>query len=412
MLPSKRGAAVAAAIFAGALAAVALHVISRRAPSRTAELLHLAPGIGMPGAPPASAEGLHQRITQMEARLQANPADAGAAILLADALLRQARAATDGRAANRAADVLGAVLKDDPGQYDALRLLGAVELSRHRFRDALDIGRRARDQRPKDAWNYGVIGDAHLELGDYAEAFEAFETMASLRPSADAYARVSYARELRGDLAGALEVMTMAAAATTAHDLEARAWYTAHMGELLLKMGALTEAEREYRRAAFLFPDYPYAMVGLGKVYVARGDRDRALDIFLAQLTRAPTLDLAARIGDLYAQRGNAAESEHYYQLAEDLAGPAAAQTEAALALFLAERDRKLPEALRIASAVAENRHDIFTDDAAAWALYKNGRLDEAVAAAKRALRTGTRDERILQHAAAIRRRAAAATIR
>ena len=79
------------------------------------------------------------------------------------------------------------------------------------------------------------------------------------------------------------------------------------------------------------------------------------------------------------------------------------AQTEAALALFLAEHDRKLPEAVKIAEAVAAARHDIFTDDALAWAYYKTGRLDDAFAASERALRTGTRDERILAHAAAIR---------
>jgi hypothetical protein len=36
--------------------------------------------------------------------------------------------------------------------------------------------------------------------------------------------------------------------------------------------------------------------------------------------------------------------------------------------LFLAERDRKLTDALAIAKAVAATRHDIFTEDALAWA--------------------------------------------
>jgi len=135
---------------------------------------------------------------------------------------------------------------------------------------------------------------------------------------------------------------------------------------------------------------------------VAAGDRDGALELFLAQLKRTPTLDLAARIGDLYADRGDRVESERYYQLAEDLAGPAAAQTEANLALFLAERGRKLPVAIQVAEAVAARRSDIFTEDALAWAYYKAGRLREAAAASARALRTGSRDDRILSHAALI----------
>jgi len=75
----------------------------------------------------------------------------------------------------------------------------------------------------------------------------------------------------------------------------------------------------------------------------------------------------------------------------------------APLALFLAERDRKLPEALAIAQAVAATRDDIFTRDALAWAYYKVGRIDDAFAASERALRTGTRDERVRSHAARIR---------
>ena len=73
------------------------------------------------------------------------------------------------------------------------------------------------------------------------------------------------------------------------------------------------------------------------------------------------------------------------------------------LALFLAERDRKLPEAVTVAESVAALRHDIFTQDALAWVYYKTGQLDKALSASQRALRTGTRDERILTHAAAIR---------
>ena len=140
-----------------------------------------------------------------------------------------------------------------------------------------------------------------------------------------------------------------------------------------------------------------------GKVKAAAHDRNGALTIYLEQMKGTPTLDLAARIGDLYAQDGHPAHAERYYQLAEDLAGPGIVQTESTLALFLAEHDRKLPDAVAIAKAVAAVRHDIFTEDALAWACYKTGRLGEAFSASQRALRTGTRDERILSHAATIR---------
>ena len=139
---------------------------------------------------------------------------------------------------------------------------------------------RARDMRPDDAWNYGVIGDASIELGEYEAAFDAFDTMMKMRPNAAAYARVAYARELKGNLRGALEAMQMAVQATTAHDPEAQAWYVAHVAEIALRMGRLDEANREFRRAAFIFPDYPFAKIGQGKVMAIRGDREGALAIF------------------------------------------------------------------------------------------------------------------------------------
>jgi len=394
---------VAVTILAATVAAVAPHVISRAKPSRDSEEVSVGPAVGMPGAPPTTTSGLMERIKEMEARLRAQPDDTGAAVLLADALLRQARATNDGRPAGRASEVLSAALKDHPGQYDLLRMLGAIYLSQHRFRDALEMARRSRDLRPDDAWNYGVLGDAHVELGEYADAFDAFDTMMALRPNAAAYARVAYARELQGDVDGALSAMQRAARATAPNDPEAQAWYAAQTGELSIKLHKLDDADREFRRAVFLFPDYPLAVIGHGKVRVARGDRDGALAIYLEQLKRTPTLDLAARIGDLYAARGDAAQADHYYQLAEDLAGPGVVQTEANLALYLADHDRKLSDAVTIAEAVAATRHDIFTEDALAWAYYKTGRFNDAYAASQRALRTGTRDEALLARADRIR---------
>ena len=80
--------------------------------------------------------------------------------------------------------------------------LGSLALSRHRFAEALALGRRARAISPTTARNYGVIGDALVELGRYREAFRAFDTMASLQPGLSSYARIAHARDLRRRPAG------------------------------------------------------------------------------------------------------------------------------------------------------------------------------------------------------------------
>ena len=88
-------------------------------------------------------------------------------------LLRQARVTGDGRLSGRAGSLLTSVLKDIARPLRrAATALAPRHLSQHRFREALEIGRRARDLRPDDAWNYGVIGDASIELGEYEDAFD------------------------------------------------------------------------------------------------------------------------------------------------------------------------------------------------------------------------------------------------
>ena len=63
---------------------------------------------------------------------------------------------------------------------------------------------------------------------------------------------------------------------------------------------------------------------------------------------------------------------------------------------------KKSPKPSSIAEEAARTRHDIFTEDALAWAYFKAGRVEDAKRAIRLALRTGTRDRDILRHAEAI----------
>ena len=73
-----------------------------------------------------------------------------------------------------------------------------------------------------------------------------------------------------------------------------------------------------------------------------------------------------------------------------------------AITSFLAEHGEKLDEAVTIAEDAAKIRHDIFTQDALAWAYFKAGRATDAKRTIRLALRTGTRDRDILRHAEVI----------
>ena len=326
-------------------------------------------------------------------------------LTLADALLRQIRVSGNAawqRKPTRAAPVSSAT----PERYDARSMLAATYLSQHRFSDALREARRCQAMRADDAWVYGVIGDAHLERGEYDAAFDAFDRMAAIKPTAAAYARVSYARELQGDLPGALRTMQMAAESTSPHDPESLAWHRAQLGQLHLEMGQLADARREFLYAGHVFPGHPFAAAGLARVAAASGDARSALDIVMAMLATTPTPADLALSGDLMAKLGQPEAAERQYRLAE-AAWRSDAPEPSRLARFLAEHGRRLDEAIAIGERARIDRNDIFTADALAWAYFQTGQLDKAKAMMALALRTGTRDRIIRAHAAEIRGRRA-----
>jgi tetratricopeptide (TPR) repeat protein len=363
----------------------------------------LAPGADLPDPGNAfvrttSREDLALTVAAMTQRLRSQPDDGAAAASLADALLRQTRVANDPALAVHAEQALRRALAAEPLDYPARRMLGAVLLSQHRFREAIREASRARQLRPSDAWNDGVIGDAHLELGEYDEAFAAFDRMAAARPDAASYARVSYAREMQGDLDGAIHLMTMALEATPARDPESLAWHETQLGHLLFASGKPEPALRHFARADFLFPGYGPAAEGRVRLLAASGDAAAAWAQGNDAFAAAPTPVLAACLGDLARQRGDAAQADRFYQIAEELWR----REPVALARFLADRGRDIPRAVALAEAAAAARRDIFTADALAWALFRAGRRTEALPAIRNALRTGTADREILAHAAAI----------
>jgi len=356
--------------------------------------------LGTAAAATTSRADLERTIAAMRRRL-AEGDDPDAAIQLAEALLRQTRVTGNAGLANEAESALRRVVARDPEDYGACRMLAAVYVSQHRFADGRAEASRCRLMRRDDAWLLGVMGDAELELGEYDDAFEAFDVMMALRPNASSYARASYARELQGDMTRALELMRMALSATAPGDPEAVAWHLAQIGHLQLALGQVREAERSFAHADHVFPGHPMAAEGRARVLIARQDLGGALALLEPQVAAMPTPDGLALIGDVQAALGSAVDADRSYRLAE-AAWMSDAPEPARLARFLATRGRRLRDALDLARREAAVRRDIFTDDALAWALFRAGDIGGAAAAIGRALRTGSKDRTIRYHAAAI----------
>jgi tetratricopeptide (TPR) repeat protein len=333
-------------------------------------------------------------LPQLQQQVRANPTDVVGLGLLGLAYQQRARETGDPTYYTKSDGVLRLALRYAPEDLIATGGLGTLALSRHRFRDALALGRRAIALSPSTARGHGVVGDALVELGRYREAFAAFDRMASLKPGLSSYARVSYARELLGDVHGAAQAMRLAVDAAVGQP-EAVAWSQTQLGKLMWSQGRVTAAEREYRNALAIRPGYVYALDGLAQVEAARGHLRRAVSYERRAVEAMPLPQFVATLGDLEHLTGNEAAARRQYGLIgaiHKLLSANGVRTDLETAAFDVDHSVRLPKALSLARAAHHERPSIDGDDVLAWALARNGRCTDALHYSKRALRLGTLD--------------------
>jgi tetratricopeptide (TPR) repeat protein len=160
-------------------------------------------------------------------------------------------------------------IKDTDLKFRALSAKAGVELSQHEFAKALVTGEEALKLNPYNSGIYGVLTDANVELGNYAKAVEMADKMVSIKPDLRSYSRVSYLREIHGDVPGAIEALTMAVGAG-APGADNTSWCMVTLGNLYMEYGQLEEAEKVFLAALEARPDYPFALEGLAAVEIER----------------------------------------------------------------------------------------------------------------------------------------------
>jgi tetratricopeptide (TPR) repeat protein len=340
--------------------------------------------------------------------VRSHPGNAACYTKLAVAFMRKQRESGDPAYYGRAEQALRKALALSPDNYEALKTLAWVQMGQHRFAEARKLAEQCIRLQPNDYWNYGTLGDADVELGEYPAAVEAVQHMVDLKPGLPAYARVAYLRELHGKRPGAIKMMVMAAEAANPVDHESNAWCWTQVGDLAFKGGELKEARHSYDVALHWLPDYYLALAGQARVATAERKLDEAERCLTRAIAVIPRPDLLAAVGDVYALAGKSEQARKQYDLVvqvEAVNRAAGAPDNRHLSLFYANHDRDLATALSLARREFAARHDIYTCDALAWALYKNRRYAEAWSMARQAMRLKTEDAAILYHAGMIAER-------
>jgi tetratricopeptide (TPR) repeat protein len=333
-------------------------------------------------------------LTRLQARLRANPDDVSALDSLGLGYQQRARETGDPTYYTKSGQALHRALRLAPRDLIATSGLGSLALSRHRFRLALVLGRRARAISPMTARNYGVIGDALVELGRYPAAFRTFDEMASMQPGLSSYSRVAHARLLLGDIPGAISAMKLAADAAQGQG-EADAWTHVQLGLIYLSVGRYEAAVAENRHALYVFPEYALALDALARAEAGLGRYAAAIRDEQEAVNRIPLPQYVSTLGDLYGATGRPGMAKKQYELIaviQRLLVANGVKTDLETALFNVDHKLELPASLALSRLAWRERPSIDGDDVLAWALERTGHCGEALRYSRRALRLGTLD--------------------
>jgi tetratricopeptide (TPR) repeat protein len=364
---------------------------------------------------PAPTETAHV-IHSAQAIITRNPKDAAAYAGLGAAYFQRARETGDVSDYQLAEEALSKSLDLVAADFSADTALGTMAevcMGEHRFADALNYALKALSLGTGDVSPFAIVGDAYADMGEYDKAAAAYARLTprdmTLSPR-DAYARdsrLSYLKFISGDTAAAIGLMKTAVTEGVEAQLpsENLAWLYFELGEYETQAGDIASADAAYMAALNTHPGDYRTLAALARLRANNGRYVDAIELYKKAIAVVPMPVFISELGDLYAKTGDQAGAQKQYALVEyiGLLGHInQVLHNRDLALFYADHDMKLSEALDLAQKELEVRHDVYTWDALAWALYKNGKLAEAAKASEKAMRFGTRDSLLLFHAGMI----------
>ena len=259
--------------------------------------------------------------------IQNNSADLEAYLNLAQLFVKEARVTGEhGHYYPGALQMVDEILKQNPENTDlrfrALTTKAGVQLSLHEFDQALATGREAIKLNPTNAQIHGVLVDAHVELGQYDQAVAIADKMMSIKPDLRSYSRVSYLREIHGDVEGAIEAMHMAVKAGFP-GYEETAWSMLTLGDLYKTYGDYDKAKSVYSAILIDRPDYPFAIAALADIYYLEGDLKNAERKLNEAIQIIPEVGYYVQIAQIYKDQNRTAElndlmGEVFEMLADD----------------------------------------------------------------------------------------------
>jgi tetratricopeptide (TPR) repeat protein len=300
------------------------------------------------------------------------------------------------------------VLAKEPSNFEGLIYQALIYLSQHHFAEGLAIAEKARLANPDNAFIYGILTDANVELGNYKEAIADADRMVSIRPDIRSYSRISYLREIHGDIPGAIEAMGLAVDAGAPGD-ESTEWCRVQLGRLFEYEGDLQKAEGCYKTSIQNRKQYGYAFAGLGRLATNKKEYDKAIGYYMQADTLVKDYSFREEMVDLYVESGHADKAkaivksllddmnkEAKTSAADENIGHYADRELALLYVKAGDLDKALDHAMLEYKRRPKN---IDVNETVAWVYYKRGEGEKAVKYLEEALKTGSKNPNLLHRA-------------
>jgi predicted O-linked N-acetylglucosamine transferase (SPINDLY family) len=193
------------------------------------------------------------------------------------------------------------ILAQQPGNPDALHLLGllAHQVGQHDM--AVDLIHQAIARKPNFPGAYSNLGIALKAKGQLDEAIAAFRQAIVLNPHhLEAYSNLGIALKDQGQFDEAILAYRQALALNPnlaeVHN---------NLGNALREKGQFDEAIAAYQQAVALNPNYPEAYLNLGTILQARGELDAAIAAFRQAIALKPDLaETHIYLGNALRDRG------------------------------------------------------------------------------------------------------------
>ncbi len=323
---------------------------------------------------------------------------------LGDSYMQKARETADVTYYNHAEKAYGRALDLNPKNVPALGGMAWVNGGRHEFEKSIEWANKAIAVDPKDNDAYGLIGDADVEMGNYDAAYAHYQQMLDIRPDTSSYSRGAHLLWLMGDSRKAIWLMAKAIK-TGGPFAENTAWCRAQLALMLTATGALVPAEQTLTDALKYTPHNYQLLMAMGKLKAAKKDYPAAIDAYNKAVEVVPMHDALVALGDLYQLTGKPEEAQKQYALVEathQILKANGVRGDMQIAQFYADHDRNLADAVREEEAEYVTRPNVYVADTLAWSYYKVGRYTDAARMSEKAMSHNTPEAIFKFHAGMI----------